>query len=203
MKKILSLFVISIAVIAFSFTPASKQLEIGETSPALKFNVADYGGNKTALNSYAGKNGLLVVFSCNTCPFVLAWEDRYNEVYEYAQKANVGMVLVNSNEAFRSNEDSPENMRTHAADMNYLAPYVIDEEHKIADAFGAKTTPHVFLFDSSNKLVYKGSIDDNHKDKAAVEHTYLKDALASIGAGNDIEVQETKALGCSIKRVSK
>lgn len=202
MKKIASLFTVSLAVLLLAFAPA-QQLQIGDTSPALKFNVQDFGGNESQLSSHAGENGLLVVFSCNTCPFVVAWENRYNEVYEAARKAGVGMVLLNSNEAFRAEEDSPENMRYHADDKAYLAPYLVDPNHKIADAFGAKTTPHVFLFNSDMKLAYKGAIDDNHKDKDAVEHTYLKDALASIASGDNIEVQETKALGCSIKRVSK
>lgn len=180
-----------------------KSIEIGAQPESLNFNVKDTDGNESTLKSHAGDNGLLVIFSCNTCPFVVAWEDRYNEVKEFADAAGVGTVLLNSNEDFRDDDDSPEAIAAHAEELGYTMPYLIDENHKIADDFGAKTTPHVFLFDAEGTLVYRGAIDDNYEDKSAVEQYYLKDALAAFQAGETINPETTKALGCSIKRLKK
>jgi len=202
MKRLSLALSIVLGLATLSFSPSSS-IEIGDTSSALNTKVYDYGMNGKELSSYKGSNGLLVVFSCNTCPFVVAWEDRYNELSELSAEAGVNMVLLNSNEAFRDAEDSPVNMRLHANDLNYSMPYLIDKDHKVADELGAKTTPHVFLFDKNLKLAYKGAIDDNHKDKRGVKENYLKDALTSVKNGQEIQVKETKALGCSIKRVSK
>jgi len=202
MKKISVIASLAIALLTMAFV-ASPKVEIGETSDALEIEVYDFAMKSKKLKEYQGENGLLVVFSCNTCPFVVAWEDRYNEIANMSGSAGVNMVLLNSNEAYRDAEDSPVNMRHHANDLNYSMPYLIDKEHKVADALAAKTTPHVFLFDKDLKLVYKGAIDDNYKDKGAVQETYLKDALTAMKDGSEIKVKETKALGCSIKRAQK
>jgi len=202
MKKISIIASLAVAIFTMAFI-AAPEAEIGETSDALEIEVYDFAMKSKKLKDYNGDNGLLVVFSCNTCPFVVAWEDRYNDLAALSGEAGVNMVLLNSNEAYRDAEDSPVNMRYHANDMNYSMPYLIDKEHKVADALAAKTTPHVFLFDKDLKLVYKGAIDDNYKDKSAVKETYLRDALAAIKAGDEIKVKETKALGCSIKRAQK
>ncbi len=180
-----------------------KSIEIGAQPEGLRFNVKDTDGNESELMSHAGDNGLLVIFSCNTCPFVVAWEDRYNEVKEFADAAGVGTVLINSNEDFRDEDDSPEAMAAHAAELGYTMPYLVDEHHKIADDFRAKTTPHVFFFDAEGTLVYRGAIDDNYEDQSAVESYYIKDALAAFQAGETINPETTKALGCSIKRIKK
>ncbi|KAB1063195.1 thioredoxin family protein [Salibacter halophilus] len=201
MKK--KLFILPLLIAAFfAFTP-KQGIEIGETAEGLHHKVTELDGDEKMLREYLKPQGLLVVFSCNTCPFVEAWEDRYNEIHEMAKKEEIGMVLINSNEAFRGDEDSPENMKAHALEEGYTMPYVIDKDHKIADAFGAKTTPHVFLLDRNLKLVYKGAIDDNYENKDEVKKQYLKDAITAMASGKEISPQTSKALGCSIKRVKK
>ena len=147
-----------------------------------------------------GKNGLLVIFSCNTCPWVINWEDRYNELHDLARKNDVGMIVVNSNEAQRGEEDSFEAMATHAKENNYSFPYVVDTNSELADAFGATRTPHVYLFDKDMKLVYRGAIDDNAKDKSAVAKPYLKSAIENMTNGKLIDPATTRSLGCTIKR---
>lgn len=203
MKKAIFLFCIAAMGILVAFTPASKTLKIGERSDGLAIPVEDITGKEDLLRAYGDRNGLLVVFSCNTCPFVVAWEDRYNALHDVCKKNQIGMVLVNSNEAKRKGDDSAEAMRQHAKDKGYTMPYVIDHDHRVADAMGAKTTPHVFLFNNDLRLAYKGAIDDNHKSKDAVTATYLEDALNALGNAKEVQVKETKALGCSIKRVKK
>jgi len=167
-------------------------------------------GNEYSLNDLKKENGLLVIFSCNSCPFVVGngegsegWEGRYNQLNDIASRAKIGMVLVNSNEAKREGDDSFENMKTRAAEKEYKSYYVMDSNSELANAFGAKTTPHVFLFDKDMKLIYKGAIDDNVKSAKEVKDDYLKAAMRAVVSGKEIPTKETKATGCSIKRVNK
>jgi peroxiredoxin len=205
-----NLFISLVAAITFgllSFTPQSAGLEIGDAAPKTEVALKAVDGTSYNLNKLKKKNGLLVIFSCNTCPFVVGtadkegWEGRYNGIYDLVTKLDVGMVLVNSNEAFRKNEDSFEKMKARATAQKYKSPYVVDKDHVLADAFGAKTTPHVFLFDADMKLVYRGAIDDNNANQREVREHYLRDALFNLSTGAKIDPNSTKALGCSIKRV--
>ncbi len=177
------------------------ELELGAKAPLTDVKMDDISGEAYSLSDVAGKNGLLVIFSCNTCPWVLLWENRYSEISDWAKKNKVGFVLVNSNYKKRAGDDSMENMQKHAKEKGYSnLKYVVDSESKLANAMGGRTTPHVFLFDKDLKLVYKGAIDDSPKDKDAVSKYYLKDALISLGSGESIAVNSTPPQGCSIKR---
>ena len=184
------------------------ELAIGAKAPMSDVLLQNIDGTFLSLEGAAGKNGLLVVFSCNTCPFVIGngtksdgWEGRYNETAAKAEAYGFNMMLINSNEAKRDHHDSVEAMRTHAKEQGYTMPYLVDTDHTIADAFGALKTPHVFLFNNKMELVYRGSIDDNVSNAAAVESFYVLDAMAEASIGKPCSVPETKAMGCSIKRV--
>ncbi len=195
-----ALFLALIAGVTFALNAQVKTLEIGNKAVETSYKMADVNGKMVSLDDVKLKNGTLVIFSCNTCPFVVAWEDRYAVVAELAKKNNVGMILVNSNHRLREKDDSPQAIKDHAKKHNYNFPYVIDENSKLANAFGALTTPHVFLFDKSNSLVYAGAIDDNHKKASDVKEFWLKDALNAVGSGKEIAVKTSRATGCSIKR---
>jgi hypothetical protein len=150
----------------------------------------------------------LVIFSCNTCPFVVGngaktegWEGRYNGLAELAESLNIGMVLVNSNEAKRDGDDSFTEMKNHAKEAGYTMPYLVDEGSKLANACGARTTPHVYLYNSKLELAYRGSIDDNVNRAAEVKERYLEMAMTRMAEAKKIKTSETKAVGCSIKRV--
>ena len=193
-----------------SLSPSAlvEQLSIGDTAPMTDVKMANTDGSMISLSDAAGENGLLVVFSCNTCPFVVGngsksdgWEGRYNQTAEKAEALGFGMVLINSNEAKRGNHDSMEAMEAHSSEQAYAMPYLVDENHKLADAFGAMKTPHVYLFDKNMKLAYRGSLDDNVSDAQAVTATYALDAMAALSEGKPCELAETKAIGCSIKRI--
>ncbi len=183
-------------------------LEIGKTAPMTDVKMKDVSGKELSLNDIKQENGLLVVFSCNTCPFVVGgkgegWEGRYNDVHDMCTKNNIGMVLVNSNEAKRDGDDSLQEMQAHAKKEGYKSHYVVDNNHKLADAFGAKTTPHVFMFDGEMNLAYKGAIDDNVDSSADVKETWLQNAISNLAAGKPIDPNSTRNSGCSIKRVKK
>jgi thioredoxin-related protein len=178
-------------------------LQIGEKLPLETTNMKCATTNKEySMKSEKKENGIIVIFSCNTCPFVVAWEDRYHTVSNLAKENKIGFVLINSNAAKRDNTDSWESMKEHAIKHKYQWPYLYDDGNKIADAFGAQTTPHVYMFDANNKLVYKGSIDDNHKDAQQVTKFYLKDAILQHVSGKEVANKETRNLGCSIKRIT-
>lgn len=202
MKMIkLSAFIIVLAIFSYAFVPlVSSELEIGKKAPKTELKMKDISGKDISLKDIKGQNGLLVIFSCNTCPWVVAWEDRYSEIYEIAGKNNVGMVAVNSNEAQRDDDDSFEAMKEHAKSLGFSFHYVLDKNSELADAFGATRTPHVFLFDKDLKLVYRGAIDDNSKDKTAVTKPFLKNAIENMAKGKEIDPQTTRSLGCTIKR---
>lgn len=185
-------------------------LEIGKKAPLVDNQMKDVSGKELSLKSEMKESGLLVIFSCNTCPFVIGkgdnsegWEGRYNDVAAVAGKNGIGTILINSNEAKRDNGDGFEDMVARAKEYNYAMAYVEDKDHIMADAFGARTTPHVFLFNNKFELVYKGAIDDNNDSADEVEESWLKNALNNLAAGNTIDPNATRNIGCSIKRVKK
>ncbi len=192
MKKIL------IHIMGFTFLLAG-ELEIGSTMPLKDLELADISGKNITLANAKGDAGTLVVFSCNTCPWVIRWEDRYVSLANtYAQKG-IGMITVNSNAARFGGEDSLEEMLEHAKNKGYNFPYAQDPESELASAFGATKTPHIYLFNGDDKLVYRGAIDDNAKNAKKVDVPFLANAIDALLAGNPINPQTTKALGCSIK----
>ena len=199
MKTIL----ITILMLASSAFLTGEQLNIGDKAPKSDLKMTGTDGTETTLSELAKSGGICVIFSCNTCPYVVAWEDRYNELEELCNQYQVGFVLVNSNEAKRDGADSMAEMIEHAKEKTYNNfAYVEDTNHVLADAFGATKTPDVFLFDSNMTLVYKGAIDDDMKDKSNVKEAYLKNALTSMVSAEKIDPATTKAIGCSIKRKS-
>lgn len=203
-RQIIPMLCLFLGVLAFQLDTT---LNIGERMPMQDTAMKDIDGKEKTIKSEALENGVLVVFSCNTCPFVVGtekfegWEKQYNSLNKLAEKNKVGMVLVNSNEAKRKGDDAFEKMIEHGKKMNYTMPYLLDVDSKFADACGAKTTPHVFLFDKDMKLAYKGSIDNLWDTKREKLATYLNDALNSLGKGNTIKISSSDPRGCSIKRV--
>jgi hypothetical protein len=127
-------------------------------------------------------------------------ESRIKEYSDYCLANGIGCALINSNEAQRSEDDSFDEMQKYFAKQNLKCIYTVDEKSQLANAFGATRTPQCFLFNSKG-LVYKGAIDDNVKDPAAVKAPYLKDALASLLKNETPKMQETKSIGCTIKRL--
>ena len=181
------------------FNVQAKELSIGNEILGADYILKNIDGNDTSLDKLKKSNGILVVFSCNTCPWVIRWQDRYNILSAFSRKNDIGFVAVNSNARLHESVDSMDEMIYHAAANEYDFPYVLDENAKLAKAFGAMKTPHVYLFNSDNKLVYTGAIDDNAKSAKKVKNNYLMDAIRALGSNKKIKISETKALGCSIK----
>ncbi|NNE35009.1 MAG: redoxin family protein [Rhodothermales bacterium] len=180
--------------------PIADPIEIGDVAPMADKSLVTTSDEQITLASSKGENGLLVIFSCNTCPWVEKWEDRYHTVASLALENGMSTVLLNSNEALRDGEESLDAMKERAAAKGYTFPYAVDPNASLADAFGANRTPEVFLFDSELRLIYHGAIDDNARDASAVETPFLMDAITAHAAGQTIEPNDTKSIGCTIKR---
>ena len=200
MKKLL--FIAAIAAGGAAYAQNNIQsIDIGSNLPMPDAAMKSTDGKSITLSKAATKQGLLVMFSCNTCPYVIKSQARTKEAMDYAKSHNIGMVIINSNEAQRDKEDSYNAMATYAKKQGYKVPYVVDDKSKVADAFGATRTPEVFLFDSNGKLVYKGAMEDNPSNPAESKELFLKAAIDNMLAGKPADPNSTKSIGCTIKRM--
>ena len=176
------------------------ELPVGSKIPKADVKMKDINGSEMSLQDAFKDNGLLVMFSCNTCPYVVKNQDRTKEISKYALENNIGVILVNSNEGQRDGDDSFEAMKEYAKTQGYEWPYVVDQKSVLADAFGAARTPECFLFNKDQSLVYHGAIDDNPSDAANIKRTHLKEAVNEMVSGKDVTVKTSRSVGCSIKR---
>jgi len=202
MKKyfILSLtLVIGTMLTAFHSSDITS-IEIGTALPKGETKLKDISGKEVTLKDSKKENGLLVVFSCNTCPFVIKHESVIKEEGKHARENKIGYVIINSNEAQRDGVDSYEAMKKYAEKQGYDFPYTVDKNSDLANAFGATRTPEVFLFDKNLKLVYKGAYTDD-SDPANATKFFLKDAMNALKEGKAVTVASSKSVGCTIKRI--
>jgi len=197
----MKLFLLAAMTMFATATVDVKELEIGKTGPMMDYNMETTDGKQVSLADMKKANGTLLIFTSNTCPWVHAWEDRYNEVAQLAAANGVGVVYVNPNEATRKDGESMADMKKRHADLGYAFTYALDKDHRLADAYGATRTPHVYLLDKNDKLVFVGAIDDNSRDRSAVEKYFIKDALSQLSKGESITTPTSRALGCTIKRL--
>jgi len=187
-----------------SFSPkeiSSEEPALNAAMPMPDYKMKDVSGKDISLKDVKTAKGLLVIFSCNTCPYVKLSESRIKEITDLCVRQGLGCIIVNSNEAQRGDEDSYEAMVKYAKTQRLTCPYAVDANSKLADAFGATRTPQCFLFNANGNLVYKGAIDDNVKDPAAVKSHFAMDGIAAVLKSETPKVQETKSIGCTIKRM--
>jgi peroxiredoxin len=151
-----------------------------------------------SLDDYAGSPVLAVVWSCNHCPYVQAWEGRMIELQREYGDRGFRLVAINSNDADSYPEDSFEEMQKRAGQQGFNFDYLYDEDQSALRAYGAERTPEVFLFEGDRKLVYHGAIDDS-RDETQVSDRYLRDAIEALLAGEEPPTRETPAVGCTVK----
>ena len=174
-------------------------LQIGD--PAPDFDLvnanASVGEVQMQLGNSRRENGLIVVFECNHCPYVVASDSRLDAMAVESESTGIGFVGINSNDPTVYPDDSFEHMAKRSESMPY--PYLHDSTQDIAHAYGAKRTPEFFLFDSELKLVYKGRMDDSPRNPTMVQSNELKDAVEAMLAGEKPAVSQTESIGCSVK----
>jgi peroxiredoxin len=181
-------------------TQAQTSIAIGSNAPLLDKTMKDVSGKMIAVKDVMKQNGVLLMFSCNTCPYVIKNQSRTKEIAAFAKANNIGIILLNSNEAQRSGDDSFAAMQQYAKNQGYDFPYVVDANHQQADAYGATRTPELFLLDVQGKLVYKGAIDDSPADIAKVNRIHAREAIKELVDGKSVSIKESRSLGCTIKR---
>jgi peroxiredoxin len=162
------------------------------------FQLPGVDGQSHSLDSYAGYEVLVLVQSCNHCPYVQAWEGRLSAIAVDYTDRGVRVVAVNSNDADGYPEDSFEEMQKRSREQGFAFDYLYDEPQAVARALASERTPEVFVYDRDRRLRYHGAIDDS-RDETAVSQQYLRDALDALLAGQDPPVAETPPVGCTMK----
>jgi hypothetical protein len=202
MKKILFSVLPVAAIALLTFKPVNDPLPIGSTLPKPEVKMKDIAGSEVSFKDAKRENGLLVIFSCNTCPIVQGYQERLNDLAKYAMNKKFGVILLNPNEAYRTKGDSYDDMKSYAGKNKFDWYYVVDKNSAMADIFGANRTPEVFLFDKGDKLVYHGAPDDNPGDAGGVTRQHLKLAIDEVSTGKAVTQKESKSVGCTIKRAA-
>ena len=188
---------ITLMLTAITFAQGYK---IGDV--ATDFNLKNIDGKMVKMADDKTAKGFVVIFTCNHCPYAVAYEDRIVALDKKYRPLGYPVIAINPNDAAAYPADSFEAMQKRAKEKGFTFPYLVDETQQVAKAFGATKTPHVYLLQkNNNKLVVKyiGTIDDNYQDANEVKEPYLANALEALLSGKTIEPTETKAVGCSIK----
>jgi peroxiredoxin len=169
---------------------------ITETTPS--FTLPGVDGRDHSLDDYRDAQALVLVQSCNHCPYVQAWEGRLIAIQQEYADRGVQIVAISSNDAASHPEDSFEQMKVRAREQGFNFDYLYDESQDVARALGSERTPEVFVFDGERRLRYHGAIDDS-RDETAVTASYLRDALDAVLAGEVPAVADTPPVGCTVK----
>jgi peroxiredoxin len=156
-------------------------------------------GKSYSSSDFGDRKVVVVVFSCNHCPYVRAYEKRMKDFQKEYGPKGVQLVAINSNDAGSYPEDKYGKMVERAKEQGFNFPYLRDEDQSVAEAFGATHTPQFFVFDGARKLRYSGKMDDNWEHPEKVKKNYLRDAVDALLAGENVEEPETYSIGCTIK----
>jgi peroxiredoxin len=182
---------------SFQFLPSTDGLKVGDTAP--DFQLKSTSGKTLGLKDYKNAKGYIVVFTCNTCPYAQAYEQRIIDLHNKLEPMGWPVVAIMPNDPNVQPGDSYERMVERAKSKEYPFEYLIDEGQKVFPAYGATRTPHVFLLDKARKVRYIGAIDDNSEDETLITHRYVEEAIAAVEKGIEPNPSLTKAVGCMIK----
>ena len=204
MKFIKTIAVFAIVLVASAFTAnttsVSDGYEVGDI--ATDFKLKNIDGKMVSLADYKDAKGYIVIFTCNTCPYAVQYEDRIIALdKKYAAKGFPVVAIMPNNPVVQPG-DSEEAMKARAASKGFTFPYLFDDGQKIYPQYGATKTPHVYLLEKTKKgnvVRYIGAIDDNYKDAEAVNTKYVEEAIDALMNGKEIKETKTRAIGCTIK----
>lgn len=169
---------------------------------ASDFELKAVNGDLVSLKGYDDAKGFLVIFSCNTCPYVVAYEDRMIELHNKYAPQGFPVIAINPNDDSQSPGDSFDKMKERAEDKGFPFAYAYDDTQEVTKKYGATNTPHVYLLEKSGDdfvVKYIGTIDNNYQDESSVTKKYVEDAVEAVLAGNAVPEDKTKAIGCTIK----
>jgi len=199
MKHVIGIAFLALFTIALisAVSPVDGGYKVGEQ--ASDFSLKNVDGTMVSLKDYKGVNGYIVVFTCNTCPYAVMYEDRIIALHNKYAPMGYPVVAINPNDPSVKPGDDFASMQARAKEKNFPFKYLYDEGQKVFPAFGATRTPHVFLLDANRYVRYIGAIDDNAQNPSEVSVKYLENAISALKAGNNPDPAETKAIGCTIK----
>lgn len=197
-KMIQSLFV---AVCFLATAEATAQgYQIGDI--ATDFSLTNVDNKKVSMRDFKDAKGFIIIFTCNHCPYAIAYEDRIIDLHKKYAPKGYPVIAINPNNPEKQPADSFEKMQERAKEKGFPFPYIFDEGQKIYPQYGATKTPHVYILEKTakgNVVRYIGAIDDNYGDAAAVKQKYVEEAVEALLKKKEIKTKTTKAIGCSIK----
>lgn len=199
MKTILTLLVL-FTTVTFTVDSQNKGYDIGDI--ATDFKLKNIDGKTVSLSDFNAAKGFIVVFTCNTCPYAVAYEDRIEALNKKYAPKGYPVIAIMPNNVKTKPGDSMKAMQIRAKEKGFTFPYLMDSNQTIYPQYGATKTPHVYILESTDRgpvVQYIGAIDDNYKDATLVKNTYVENAVDALLKGVPLEVQKTKAIGCSIK----
>jgi peroxiredoxin len=198
--KLFGYALLLMAIFSFTVSDISNGYEVG--SIATDFKLKSTSGKMVSLKDFKDAKGFIVIFTCNHCPFAVAYEDRIIALNKKYASTGYPVIAINPNNPAKQKEDSFELMQVRAKEKGFTFPYLMDEGQKIYPQYGATKTPHVYILqktDKGNVVKYIGAIDDNYEDAKAVTRKYVENAVDALLNNTDVAIKQTKAIGCSIK----
>jgi peroxiredoxin len=178
----------------------SKGYQVGDI--VKDFSLKNVDGKMVSMSDFKDAKGFILTFTCNTCPYSVAYEDRLIELDKKYASKGYPVIAINPNNPAVKPGDSFDAMKVRAKEKGFTFPYIFDDGQKVYPQFGASRTPHMYVIAKTSKghqVKYIGAIDDNYKDAGAVSKRYVEDAVDALLAGKEVKVKTTKAIGCSIK----
>jgi peroxiredoxin len=196
MKHFLFSVILSLAFI----TTMAQGYKIGDK--AADFKLLNVDGMMVSMADYTDAKGFIVIFSCNHCPFSVAYEDRKIELDNQFAPLGYPVIIINPNDSIAQPLDSYSKMQIRAKEKQFPFPYLLDAEQTVYKEFGATRTPHVFILNKEGgELIvrYIGAIDNNHEDASKVTQKYVEAAITALMGGKSVDPETTRAIGCTIK----
>lgn len=198
--KIMTFLILVGVVSAFTYVKSDGGYQVGDM--AADFSLKNVDDKNVSLTDFKEAKGFIVVFTCNHCPFAVAYEDRIIALDKKYKKLGYPVIAINPNNPAVQSADSFDLMKVRAKEKGFTFPYLFDDGQKIYPQYGATKTPHVYLLEKTkegNQVKYIGAIDDNYSDEKAVKTKYVENAVNALLKGEEVSVKTTKAIGCSIK----
>lgn len=198
--KLLTALICFLGLTAFTIEIDDNGYKVGDM--ATDFKLENIDGNMVSLSDYKDAKGFIVIFTCNTCPYAVAYEDRIVALDKKYASKGYPVIAIMPNDTDIKPGDNMDAMKARAKAKGFTFPYLIDKGQEIYPQYGATKTPHVYLLEKTkkgNQVKYIGAIDDNYKDANAVKVKYVENAVDALLEGKDVAVKQTRAIGCSIK----
>ena len=199
MKTIFTLLVL-FTTVTFTVDSQNQGYDIGDV--ATDFKLKNIDGNTISLSDFKEAKGFIVIFTCNTCPYAVAYEDRIEALNKKYAPKGYSVIAIMPNNVKTKPGDSMKEMQIRAKQKGFTFPHLMDADQSIYPQYGATKTPHIYVLESTDRgpvVQYIGAIDDNYKDATLVKNKYVENAVDALLNGVPFEVNKTKAIGCSIK----